>query len=131
VLVQEAKIQKENFDAVVAAIKPVLDCVDLETAAQHDDRRQCPDTIIQGCKAAWENFKTFNRDAITTVATHVLTVVRSYYPTIDLQSIGGGFAKGLSDAGTQQLEDEVEDAAKMLVDDIDLFGETDGNGGAQ
>ena len=29
VLMQEAKIQKENFDAVVAAIKPVLDCDDL------------------------------------------------------------------------------------------------------
>ena len=32
VLVQEAKTQRDNFDAVVAAIKPVLDCVDLETA---------------------------------------------------------------------------------------------------
>ena len=64
------------------------------------------------------------------VATHVLAVVRSHYPTIDLQSIGGGFTEGLSDAETQQLEDEVEDAAKTLVSDIDLFGETDGNGGA-
>ena len=39
--------------------------------------------------------------------------------------------EGLSDAKTQQLEDEVEDAAKMLADDIDLFGETDGDGGAR
>jgi len=109
----------------------VLDCVDLEPATQHDGRRQRPDTIIQRCKAAWENFKTFNRDAIMTVATHVLAVVRSHYPTIDLQSIGGGFAEGLSDAGTQQLEDEVEDAAKTLAGDIDLFGETDGDGGTQ
>ena len=29
------------------------------------------------------------------------------------------------------MEDEVEDAAKTLAGDIDLFGETDGNGGAQ
>ena len=130
-LVQEAKVQKENFDALIAAIKPVLDCVDLELAVQHDGRRQRPDTIIQRCKAAWANFKTFNRDAITTVATHVLMVVRSHYPTIDLQSIGGGFAEGLDDAGTQQLEDKVEDAAKMLAGDIDLFGEMDGNGEAQ
>jgi len=66
-----------------------------------------------------------------TVATHVLAVVRSHYPTLDLQSIGGGFAEGLSDAETQWLEDEVEDAAKKLAGDIDLFGETDGNDGAQ
>ncbi|XP_066365339.1 uncharacterized protein [Miscanthus floridulus] len=46
-------------------------------------------------------------------------------------SIGGGFAEGLDDAGTQQQEDEVEEAAKMLASDIDLFGEMDGNGKAQ
>ena len=109
----------------------MLDYIDLETAAQHDNRRQRPDTIIQRYKVAWENFKTFNRDAITIVATHVLAVVRSHYPTIDLQSIGGGFTEGLSDAGTQQLEDEVEDIAKTLAGDIDLFGETNGDDGAQ
>ena len=130
-LVQEAKTRKENFDAVVAAIKPVLDCVDLEMATQPDGRRQHLDSIIQRCKAAWENFKSFNHDAIVTVATHVLAVVRSHYPTLDFQSIGGGFAEGLSDAETQQLEDEVEDAVKKLAGDIDLFGETDDNDGAQ
>ena len=129
-LVQEAKVQKENFDTIVAAIESVLDCIDLKTATQHDDRRQHPNTVIQRCKAAWENFKTFNRDAITTVATHVLAVVRSHYLTTDLQSIEGGFAEGLSDTETQQLEDEVEDAAKMLVGDIDLFGKMNGDGGA-
>ena len=83
-LVQEAKTQIDNFDVVVAAIKLVLDCVDLETATQPDDRRQRSDTIIQRCKAVWENFKSFNRDAIVSVATHVLAVVRSHYPTLDL-----------------------------------------------
>ncbi|XP_066365262.1 kinesin-like protein KIN-14K [Miscanthus floridulus] len=131
VLVQEAKVQKESFDAIVTAIKSMLDCVDLELATQHDGRWQRSDTVVQRCKAAWENFKIFNRDTIMTIATHVLTVVRSHYPTIDLQSIGGGFTKGLSDAETQQLEDEVEDTAKTLAGDIDLFGETDGNGEAQ
>jgi len=58
-------------------------------------------------------------------------VVWSNYPTADLQSIGGGYAKGLSDAETQQLEDEVEDATKKLACDIDLFGEMDGGGEAQ
>ena len=89
------------------------------------------DTIIQRCKAAWENFKSFNRDVVVSVATHALAVVQSHYQAIDLQAIGGGFAEGLSDAETQQLEDEVEDAVKKLADDIDLFGETDSDGGAQ
>ena len=130
-LVQEARTQRDNFDAVVAAIKSVLDCVDLELAPQPIGRRQRLDTIMQRCKAAWENLKIFNRDTIMTVATHTLVVVRSHYPAIDLQAIGGGFAEGLSEAETQWLEDEVEDAAKKLADDIDLFGETDSDGGAQ
>ena len=82
-LVQEARTQRDNFDAIVAATKLVLDCVDLEPGIQLDDRRQHSDTIIQRCKAAWENFKSFNHDAIMTVATHVLAVVRSHYPTLD------------------------------------------------
>ena len=31
---------------------------------------------------------------------------------------------------TRQLEDEVEEAAKVLAGDIDLFDETNGDGGA-
>ena len=130
-LVQESKIQKENFNAVVAAIKPVLDCIDLEPATQPDGMRQHSDTIIQRCKAAWENFKSFNRDAIVSVPTHVLAVVRSHYPTIDFQLIEDGFVEGPSDAETQQLEDEVEDATKKLANDIDFFGEMDGENGAR
>ena len=128
---QDARTQRNKFDTVVARIKPVLDCVDPEMAPQLDGRRQGSDTIIQRCKAAWENFKILNRDAIMTVATHVLAVVRSHYPTIDIQSIGGSFAEGLSVTETQKLDDEVEDAAKNLAGDIDLFGETDGSGIAQ
>jgi len=45
--------------------------------------------------------------------------------------IGAGFVEGLSEAETQQLEDEVEDAAKKLAGDIDLFGETGGDGEAR
>ena len=129
-LVQEAKVQKDNFNTVTATIKPVLDCVDIEPAPCPDGKQQGSDTIIQRCKAAWENFKNFNRDAVMTAATHALAVVRSHYPTVNIQLIGGGFADGRSDVETQQLEDDVEDAAKMLVGDIDLFGETDGVGEA-
>ena len=32
VLVKEARTQRDNFDAVVTAIKPVLNCVDQELA---------------------------------------------------------------------------------------------------
>ena len=128
VLVQEARTQREKFDAVVAEVKPVLDCIDLEAAPQPDGRPSRPDIIIERCKMVWESF---NRDTIVTGITHALMVVQSHYPATDLQAIGGGLAEGLSEAETQQSEDEVEDAAKKLAGDIDLFGEMDGSGGAQ
>ena len=84
VLVQEAKVQKDNFNAITAAIKLVLDCIDIEPAPRPDGRQQGSDTIIRRCKAAWENFKNFNHDAVMTAATHALAVVRSHYLTVDI-----------------------------------------------
>ena len=109
----------------------MLDCVDLEVAPQPNGRPPRPDIVIKRCKTAWESFKSFNRDAIVSTATHALAMVWSHYPATDLQVIGGGFVEGLREAETQQLEDEVEEAAKKLASDIDLFGEMDGDGGAQ
>ena len=83
----------------------MLDYVNLEVAPQPDGRPPCPDTIIERCKAVWENFKSFNRDAIVTAITHALMVVRSHYPAIDLQAIGVGFTRGTGATEHQQLED--------------------------
>ena len=126
----EARTQRSKLNAVVVGVKPVLDCVDLEVAPQPNSRPLCSDTIIDRCKAVWENFQSFNRDATITVVTHALAVVWSHYLAIDLQVIGAEFARGIGAMEQQQLEDEVEDAAKKLASDVDLFGETDGDGEA-
>ena len=109
----------------------MLDCVDLEVAPQPDGRPLRPNTVIERCKAAWVNFKSFNQDTTVSVMTHALVVVQSHYPAIDLRAIGARFAKGTSATKQQQLEDEVEDAAKKLVGDVNLFGEVDGEGQTQ
>ena len=130
-LEKEARIQRNKLDTIVVGVKPVLDCVDLEVAPQPDGRPPHPDTIIERCKAVWENFKGFNHDAIVTAVTHALAVVRSHYPSTDLQAIGARFARGIGMMEHQQLEDEVEDTAKKLAGDIDLFGKMDGDGEAR
>ena len=63
--------------------------------------------------------------------THALAVVRSHYLAINLRAIGSGFTRGMGATKQQQLEDEVEDAAKRLADDVDLFSEVDDEGQAQ
>ena len=112
---------------MVARVRPVLDCIDLEAAPPPNDRPPHLDTIIDRCKAAWENFKSFNCDATVSIAVHALAVVRSHYPTINLQAIGARFARGMAATRQEQLKDEVEDAAKKLAGDVDLFGEVDGD----
>ena len=99
-LEQEVRTQRNKFDAIVTGVKHVLDYVDLDLAPQPDGRPPCPDTIIERCKAAWENFKSFNRYAIVTSVTYALAVVWSHYQSVDLQAIGVEFAEGLSEAET-------------------------------
>ena len=89
-LEQDAQTQRDKFDAIVAGVKPVLDCVDLEVAPQPDGRPPRLNIVIERCKMVWESFKNFNRDAIVTGITHALAVVRSHYQSVDLQAIGGG-----------------------------------------
>ena len=62
----------------------MLDCIDLEVAPQPDGRPPCLDIVIVRCKAAWENFRSFNHDVVVTAITHALAVVWSHYPAIDL-----------------------------------------------
>ena len=45
--------------------------------------------------------------------------------------MGARFARGTGATRQQELEDEVEDAAKRLARDVDLFGEVDIDGQAQ
>ena len=80
-LEQDARTQRDKFDAVVARIKPVLGCVETEVTPQPDSRPTRPDIVIERCKTAWESFKGFNRDAVVSAATHALAVVQSHYPT--------------------------------------------------
>ena len=101
VLVQEARTQQKKFDAVVAGVRPVLDCVDLEAAPQPDGRPLCSNTIIQRCKVAWESFKSFNHDVVVTAITHALAMVWSHYQSVDLQEIGAGFTEGMGEADHQ------------------------------
>jgi len=127
----KARTQRRKLDAVVAEVKPALDCIDMEVAPQPDDRSPRSDAIIDRCKAAWENFKGFNRDTTISIATHALAVVWSHYPMINLQAIGAGFARGMGVTKQEQLKDEVEDMTKSLASDVDLFSEVDDEGQTQ
>ena len=47
VLEQDAWTQRNKFDAIVAGIKPVLDCIEPEAAPQPDSRPTRPDVVVE------------------------------------------------------------------------------------
>jgi len=53
VLELEVRTQRGKLDIVVARVRPVLDCTDMEVAPQPNNRAPRPDAIIDRCKAAW------------------------------------------------------------------------------
>jgi len=55
---------------------------------------------------------------------HALAVVWSFYPSVKLEQIDGGFAQNLSDEQITMLE-EVSDSAIKLADNLDLFSDAD------
>ena len=52
VLEQDARTQRDKFDALVTGIKPVLDCIEPEVAPQPNGRPPHLDIVIERCKTA-------------------------------------------------------------------------------
>ena len=73
------------------------------------------------------DFKKFTHSAAHGANVHVLAMLRSHYPLVDLERVVTGYARGTNAAKIAKLEDEAKEPGKKLACDIDLFGEG-GNG---
>jgi len=80
---------------------------------------------MERCRSALENFKHYTSGIACSTAGHALAVIRSFYPSVKLGRIDGGFARNLSDEQITVLEEEVSDSTIKLADDLDLFSDAD------
>lgn len=108
---------------MVTRIKLVLDLIDHEPQYLLGDRPPCPDTTMERCESAWMHFKQYTYDTTCATVGHVLAVVRSLYPSIKLEVVNTGFARGVSGAQVMVLGQEAKESVIKLADDLDLFGE--------
>jgi hypothetical protein len=46
-----------------------------------------PDAVVEKCQSSWACFKQYIHDAGKHVAAHILAVVRSHYPGVDLRRL--------------------------------------------
>ena len=76
--------------AMTDGIKPMLDLIGPQLL--EPDRRPPSDVIMERCRSALENFKHYACGIACFVVGHALAVFRSFYPSMKLERIDGGFA---------------------------------------
>ena len=69
----------------------------------------------------WTDFKEFTCSAAHGVIVHTLAMLRSHYPSIDLERVVTGYARGTNAAKIAKLEDEAKEPGKKLASDVNLF----------
>lgn len=103
----------------------MLDCIGLESlegsARIPDDMPYRP--IIDRYRTTWSDFKEFTCSAAHGAVVHALAQLRSHYPIVDLQWVVIGYARATNANKLARLEDEAEESAKRLAEDVELFGE--------
>jgi hypothetical protein len=95
-LASKCKVMEEG-------IKPVLDLIGMEPEEGPTDRPARPEAIVEKCQSSWACFKQYICDAGEYVAAHVLAVVRSHYPGVDLQRLEAGMSSNTNQVKAEQL----------------------------
>ena len=95
----ERQIQRhQEKETILEDFKPALDCIGLEALSTNVEevKSRCPrlDALKACCRTAWSDLKAFVRLATQATVAHVLSVVRSHYPSLRMEVVGTGFARG-------------------------------------
>jgi hypothetical protein len=84
-------------------IKPVLDLIGMEPEEGRTDWPTRQEAIIEKCQSSWACFKQYIHDAGEYMVAHVLAVVRSHYPGVDLQRLEAGVPSNTDQMKAEQL----------------------------
>jgi hypothetical protein len=105
-------------------ITPVLNLIRMEPKEPVVGRAPQPGAIIDKCKNSKSWFKQYIRDTGEYVAAHVLAVVRSHYPRVDLRRLEAGVSSNTDQEKAEQLRASSQATTMKMITDIDLYGET-------
>jgi hypothetical protein len=83
-----------------------------------------PGAIVDKCKNSWSWFKQYIQDADKYVAAHILAMVRSHYPGVDLRRLEAGVSTNTDQEKAEQLRATSQATTTKIIIDVDLFGET-------
>ena len=67
------------------------------------------------------DFKEFTHNMAHGAIVHMLMQLRSHDPSVDLQWVATGYAQGTNTEKITRLEDNSEELAKRVVEDVELL----------
>jgi hypothetical protein len=116
-LIKEKDHLLSKCKAMEQGIKPVLDLIGMEPKEAPTDRPAQPGDIVEKCQSSWTWFMQYIRNTGEYMATHVLGVVRSHYPRVDLKRLEIGVSNSTDQRKVEQLRiTSMETASEMIAD---------------
>ena len=123
---EQVKAHDEKLETMIIGIQPVLDCVGPE---QPEGGRLPSDgpyrSVVDHYRTTWMNYKEFGHSTAHGAIVHALAQLRSHYPSVDLQQVVTRYTQGTNVEKIARLEDDAEEPAKRLAEDVELFVEGD------
>jgi hypothetical protein len=110
--------------AMEEGIKPGLDLMGMEPEERLADQPVQPNVVIEKCQSSWVYFKEYIYDVGEYVATHVLAMVRSHCPKVDLRRLEADVSSNTDPVKAEQLRATSQATAAKMISDVDLCGET-------
>jgi hypothetical protein len=125
---EQVKKQEDQIEVIVVGIGPMLDNIDLPQPKGARLPEDSPyRSIVNHCYDAWLDLREFRRRMAHGAIIHALTQLCSHYPMVDLQQVATGYAQDIDARKITKLEEEAEEPAKRLAEDVDLFGNGEGS----
>jgi hypothetical protein len=105
---------------MAAGVLSILNLIEVAPAQQGAEKPPLVDRCINSCVM----FKQFVHDTSEYMASHVLAVVWSHYPRVDLQRLEAGVANDTDPQKVAELRDSSRTTALKMIADVDLCDET-------
>jgi len=101
-------------------VAPVLDLISPELP---EDQPRAPKlTLIEKAQRSWDWLQQFVKDAGEFTGAHVLSMVRTHNPLVDLSRLERGYPKEVGPQEADDLRIGLLDLSSTVISDINLYG---------
>ena len=119
-LVKDRDSWKVNCCKIWKGVSPVLDLISPELP---ESQPRAPKlTPVEKAQRAWDWLQQFVKDAGEFAGAHVLSMVCTHYPLVDLSRLEKGYPKEVGPREADELRGGLLDLSSMVIGNINLCG---------